>query len=51
MHYTNSAGLYFKIFLRHVACMKVMKNAHTILIEKPGRKRPLGRWEGILKWI
>jgi len=37
----------------HVALMREMRNAYTILVRKPEGKRPLGRrrrrWETILK--
>jgi hypothetical protein len=39
----------------HVACMGEMRNAYSISVEKPERKRPLGRprhkWEENMKWI
>jgi hypothetical protein len=34
---------------RHVARMGEMRNTHTILVGKPERKRPLGRWKDHIK--
>jgi hypothetical protein len=44
-----------KIFFSVIKSRRMMRNVYKILVEKPERKRLLGRlgrrWEGILYWI
>ena len=51
----NYVGMKFKImrWVGHVACMETRKGACTVLVQRPERKRPLGRprhrWEDDIK--